>query len=82
MQPITIFGKSTCGYCRRSKELCEGKGLNFRYVDIEEEGISRADLEKTVGKSVETVPQIFHGREHIGGFEQFQAFLEAALDKA
>jgi glutaredoxin len=31
---------------------------------------------------VETVPQIFHGREHIGGFEQFQAFLEAALDKA
>jgi glutaredoxin 1 len=75
MQPITIFGKSHCGYCRRAKELCEIKSLSYRYVDIDEEGISQADLEKTVGKPVQTVPQIFHGRDYIGGFEQLNDFL-------
>jgi glutaredoxin 1 len=78
MEPITIFGKATCSYCRLAKELCENKGLNFRYVDIEVDGISQADLEKTVGKPVLTVPQIFHGREYIGGYEQFSEFLQAA----
>ena len=78
MEPITIFGKASCNYCRRAKELCENKGLNFRYVDIEVDGISQADLEKTVGKPVLTVPQIFHGREYIGGYEQFNEFLQAA----
>lgn len=78
MQPITIFGKSNCGYCRRAKELCEIKELSFRYVDIEQEGISQADLEKTVGKPVHTVPQIFHGRDYIGGFEHLNRFLQQA----
>ena len=79
MQPITIFGRQSCGFCRRAKELCEIKGLNYRYVDIEEEGISQADLEKTIGASVTTVPQIFHGRDHIGGFDALTAFLNEAL---
>jgi glutaredoxin 1 len=78
MEPITIFGKASCSYCRRAKELCENKGLNFRYVDIEVDGISQADLEKTVGKPVVTVPQIFHGRDYIGGYEEFNEFLQAA----
>lgn len=79
MQPITIFGRQSCGYCRRAKELCEIRGLQFRYVDIEEEGISKADLEKTIGKPVLTVPQIFHGREHIGGFDAFDIFVKGQL---
>ncbi len=76
MNRITIFGKSSCGYCRRAKALCELRQLAFRYVDIEDEGISRADLEKTIGKPVVTVPQIFHGQDYIGGYEDFSAFLE------
>lgn len=75
MQRITIFGRKGCGYCRRAKELCEIKALNYRYVDIEEEGISQADLEKTVGKPVQTVPQVFHGQEHVGGFQELEQLL-------
>ncbi|MGK0499595.1 MAG: glutaredoxin 1 [Oceanicoccus sp.] len=76
MQRITIFGRQSCGFCRRAKQLCELKGLEHRYVDIEEEGINQADLEKTVGKPVDTVPQIFHGQDHIGGFEELNRFVE------
>ncbi|OEY66736.1 GrxA family glutaredoxin [Marinobacter sp. X15-166B] len=75
MERVTIFGRAGCGFCTRARELCEIKGFKFRYVDIIEEGISQADLEKTVGKPVETVPQIFIGQKHIGGFDQFSSFV-------
>lgn len=71
MERVTIFGRQGCGFCTRARELCEIKGFNFRYIDIHEEGISKADLEKTVGKPVETVPQIFIGQTHIGGYTEF-----------
>lgn len=76
MQRFTIFGKESCGFCRRAKELCDIKELAYRYVDIEKEGISQTDLEKTVGGPVTTVPQIFHGQEYIGGFDALSRFLE------
>ncbi|WP_152206091.1 GrxA family glutaredoxin [Marinobacter changyiensis] len=76
MDNVTIFGRSSCGFCVRAKELCEIKGISFRYVDIIAENISKADLEKTIGKPVETVPQIFVGKEHIGGFDQFSRYVE------
>ena len=76
MKRITIFGRSGCGFCTRAKEVCEKKELEFRYIDVHEAGISQADLEKTVGKKVETLPQIFHGQEHIGGYTELDAFLK------
>lgn len=75
MQRITIFGREGCGFCVRAKELCEIKNLDYRYIDIHKENISKADLEKTVGKPVETVPQVFCGQEHIGGFTELEVFL-------
>ena len=78
MQRITIFGRESCGFCRRAKQLCEIKALEYRYIDIEKEGISRADLEKTIGKPVHTVPQIFHGQDYIGGFRELEGWLEEA----
>ncbi|ANG62287.1 glutaredoxin [Marinobacterium aestuarii] len=76
MERITIFGREGCGYCRRAKELCDIKSLNYRYIDIQREGISKADLEKTIGKPVLTVPQIFHGQQHIGGYTEFARLLQ------
>ncbi|MCL6269407.1 GrxA family glutaredoxin [Sansalvadorimonas sp. 2012CJ34-2] len=77
MKRVTIFGRSGCGFCKRAKEICEQKSLEFKYIDIHEAGISKADLEKTIGKEVQTVPQIFHGQDYIGGFTELEAFLKA-----
>lgn len=75
MKKITIFGRPGCGFCIRAKQLCEIKSYNFKYIDIWEEGISQEDLQKTIGKPVSTVPQIFHGQDYIGGFTDFEAFV-------
>ncbi|QHM70428.1 GrxA family glutaredoxin [Mixta intestinalis] len=79
-----IFGRPGCPWCVRAKELAEKltaerDDFNFRYVDIQAEGITKADLEKTVGKPVETVPQIFVDDQHIGGFTDFNAWTKANL---
>ncbi len=75
MSRFTLFGHQACGFCSRAKQLLEEASLPFRYVHIHEEGISKADLSKTVGFEVTTVPQIFHGQTYIGGFEALQRYL-------
>lgn len=79
-----IFGRPGCPFCVRAKELAdklsaERDDFKYRYVDIHAEGISKEDLEKTVGKPVETVPQIFLDQAHIGGFTDFEAHAKEHL---
>lgn len=75
MKKFTIFGRPGCGYCARAKQLCEIKNFEYNYVDIWEEGISKEDLAKSAGKPVETVPQVFHGETHIGGFDDLEKYV-------
>lgn len=80
-----IFGRPGCPYCVRAKELAEKltaqrDDFSYRYVDIQEEGITKADLSKTVGKTVETVPQIFLDEQHIGGCTDFEAYAKEHLN--
>ncbi|QSX35164.1 GrxA family glutaredoxin [Shewanella avicenniae] len=77
---VVIFGRPGCPYCVRAKQLAEQladkhEDFKFRYVDIHEEGITKADLSKSVGKPVETVPQIFVDKTPIGGCTDFEAFI-------
>ncbi len=76
MKRFTIFGHQACGFCRQAKAVLESKSLDFRYVDIHEEGISKADLAETVGKPVSTVPQIFYGEEYVGGYQELMKYLD------
>ncbi len=77
---VTIFGRPGCPFCVFAKELAErledvGATEEVRYVDIQAEGITKADLEKTIGKPVHTVPQIFVDRTPIGGFTEFDQYV-------
>ncbi|MFH7564092.1 GrxA family glutaredoxin [Oceanimonas smirnovii] len=79
-----IFGRPGCPFCVRAKDLADKLSADrddfkYRYVDIHAEGISKEDLEKTVGKPVETVPQIFLDQAHIGGFTEFEAHAKEHL---
>lgn len=76
---VVIFGRPGCPYCTRAKELAERlsteqENFRFRYVDIHAEGITKEDLSLSVGKPVETVPQVFIDQKPIGGFTEFDAF--------
>lgn len=72
---IRIYGRPDCPYCVKAKELCVDKGLEFEYIDIKEQGISKEQLGGICGKVIETVPQIFVDDNHVGGFTDLEAFL-------
>ncbi|WP_150912577.1 GrxA family glutaredoxin [Marinobacter halotolerans] len=80
MEQVTIFGRASCGFCTRARQLCEIKDLPYRYVDIEIEGISKDDLSQSIGRPVYTVPQIFIGDRHVGGFDHFFEYLQTSAN--
>tara|TARA_B100000929_G_scaffold271961_1_gene243197 strand:- start:4925 stop:5176 length:252 start_codon:yes stop_codon:yes gene_type:complete len=75
---ITIYGRENCPFCTKAKELAESiETAETIYIDLARHGMTKADLQKTVGKPVETVPQIFVEGIHVGGFTEFQAKMKA-----
>ncbi len=71
---ITIYGRENCPFCVKAKNLAESiEGADSIYIDLEKQGMTKANLRKTVGKPVDTVPQVFIDGIHIGGFTEFEA---------
>lgn len=77
MEHVTIYGRSSCGFCVRARQLCEVKGIPFTYVDMVEEGMSKEDIADRIGRPVYTVPQILVGQEYIGGSDEFVRYVSA-----
>lgn len=78
---IEIYGRLTCPYCTRAIALAEKikenlENVDFKYIDMPSNNISKEDLEPKVGKAVKTVPQIFLDDQPIGGFTEFSAYVK------
>ena len=69
--PITVYSASWCPYCQRAKALLREKGLAFTEIDVDEDPGRRADMLARSGRR--TVPQIFIGDRHVGGFDDLYA---------
>ncbi|KAI9229337.1 MAG: glutaredoxin [Piptocephalis tieghemiana] len=67
--PVTIFSKTTCGFCSRAKYTLEDQGIAYMAIELDQlkEGREiQADLKKLTGQS--TVPNIFIRGKHLGGY--------------
>jgi glutaredoxin 3 len=73
---IVMYSTGWCPYCLRARALLERKGLAFREIKVDEDPAERAAmLARSGGRR--TVPQIFIGERHVGGFDELYA-----LDKS
>jgi glutaredoxin 3 len=78
---IVMYSSGWCGYCQRARALLEHKGLPFREIDIEQDAALRAEMIARSGKR--SVPQIFIGSRHVGGFEELYALeRQGGLDQS
>ena len=75
---LTIFGSKTCTWCEQAKQLCNRKMVAFEYVDLTAPG-NEDQLAEFKAKGFSTVPQIFEGERHIGGFQDLAKELGGAL---
>lgn len=71
MAEITMYTRDWCPYCRRAKELLQSKGQSWREIDIEQQPGARDEMMKRSGRH--TVPQIWIGETHVGGFDNLDA---------
>jgi glutaredoxin 3 len=75
VQPILMYCTSWCGYCTRARRLLTAKGVSFEAIDIEAEPPRRAEMRSRSGRS--SVPQIFIGAVHVGGYDDLKALDDA-----
>ena len=80
MKPVTLYTTPLCGYCMAAKRLLDSKGSGYVEIDLAREPGRRAEMiQRANGRR--TVPQIFIGDEHVGGFDDIAALeREGKLD--
>ena len=72
MQSVTIYTKSTCGYCARAKALLTSKHVEFEEISVDGDYAKQEEMTKRANGGW-TVPQIFIGSQHVGGCDDLYA---------
>lgn len=74
MSKIEIYTTPTCPYCHAAKALLSEKGVDFAEISVVDPELRAAMTQRAHGRR--TVPQIFIGDTHVGGYDDM-----AALDR-
>ncbi len=75
MQKIVMYTKNACPSCSMAQQLLASKGVEWEEINIETGPELRNEMIGRSGRM--TVPQIFIGETHVGGFDDLYA-----LDRA
>lgn len=75
MPNVQMYATAFCPYCVRARRLLKRKGVDFEEIRVDKDPEQmRAMIQRSQRA---TVPQIFIGEQHIGGFDDM-----AALERA
>jgi glutaredoxin 3 len=73
---VTMYSTGACPYCQMAERLLVSKGVaNIEKIRVDLEPAKRMAMMERTGRR--TVPQIYIGDAHIGGYDEL-----AALDRA
>ncbi|MDR3417792.1 MAG: glutaredoxin 3 [Nevskia sp.] len=76
MKRVLVYSTRICPYCNLAKRLLSSKGVKYEEVLVDVDGTRRSEmLQRSGGRR--TVPQIFVGERHVGGYDDL-----AALERA
>jgi len=76
MIPIDIYTTRYCPYCHAAKRLLSHKGVAFTEIDVSGDPAGRSKM-VTRANGRMTVPQIFIGATHVGGYDDLYALERA-----
>ena len=78
---VIIYTTKSCGYCILAKNLLKKYNIKYNEIDVSNNIETKKEMEiKSLGEK--TVPQIFFGQNHVGGFfELNQLHLKGNLIK-
>jgi glutaredoxin 3 len=68
---VVMYATGWCPYCARARHLLHSKGVPWREIDIDAVDGAREEMHARARRS--SVPQIFIGARHVGGFDDMKA---------
>lgn len=71
MPEILVYLTPTCPYCNMAIKLLKGKNLSFDQINVAGNAALWQEMEEKSGRN--TVPQIFIGDHHVGGYDDLSA---------
>jgi glutaredoxin 3 len=76
MSAVKMYTTAMCPYCQMAERLLTSKGVaNIEKVRVDLDPPKRAEMMERTGRR--TVPQIYIGETHVGGYDEL-----AALERA
>lgn len=69
-----VYGSDDCPYCVRATSLLESKGIKYKYKNIKKDDQAREYIVNEL--NAKTIPQIFEGDQHIGGYSELEKHLK------
>ena len=77
--PVLMYYARFCPYCIMAKRLLKSKGIEVQTIRVDRQPKLRLEMERLSGRH--TVPQIFVGDMHVGGYlELAQLARDGVLD--
>ena len=64
---VKVYSGNLCPYCTAAKRLLDSKGVKYEEINVDTDPTMRAEMEKLSQRT--SVPQIFIGDTHVGGFD-------------
>lgn len=64
---VTMYSTRFCPYCVRARSLLDGKRVDYTDIGVDEKPQLRREMIERSGRY--TVPQIWIGEQHVGGFD-------------
>ncbi len=68
MPEVVMYCTEVCPFCQRAEKLLKSKGVKIKKIRVDQERSKLKEMIKRTGRN--TVPQIYIGNRHVGGFDE------------
>jgi glutaredoxin 3 len=74
MKKVVMYSTASCPWCVHAKQLLERLEIPYEEIRVDSDESLRLHMEKISQRR--TVPQIFIGDKHVGGFDDLKRLYE------
>ena len=72
---VVMYTTAVCPYCIRAERLLDAKGVKIEKIRVDLDPEQKTIMMQKTGRR--TVPQIYVGETHVGGFDDLYALDQA-----
>lgn len=72
MANVTLYTSPLCGFCHAAKRMLTEKGVSYAEINVAADPAKRQEM-LSLANGRHTVPQIFIGDTHVGGYDDMAA---------